>query len=261
MELTKFSSQLFIGLEQITVHLHQKTLTALRRSVAGGRKLGPALQGGTSHLRKLLKISRNGICSTNAKITGQVFIGLGYLAIYLQQAQSTLVRLVRNVAGKPRRLQEALRAREDDLQRLLESSPDAVVVTDVGRRFVDANRKALDLFGVSESNMRKFTVDIFLSPGQISLFDGKVSPFRRPNAKYGKCEIRRLDGSLRVAEYRFFANFIPFRHVYRFCNVVATNQYQPPALRMGDPLHRVRSVSSETCCTHRESSVPSTGRA
>ena len=147
------------------------------------------------------------------------------------------------------------------MRKLLASSPDAVVVTDVDHRFVDANPKALDLFGVSEANMRKFTVDIFLSRGQISKLDGNGSLFRRPKAKYGRCEIRRLDGSLRLAEYRFFANFVPFQHLYRFHNVVATNQYQPPTLRTAHQLHWARSVSvKETCCTRREWSAPSTNR-
>ena len=232
----------------MTVHLRQKTFTVLGRSVAGSRRLERAIGAGKIRLLKLLAICRDATISANAKITGRVFIGLGQVAIHLQQAQSTLVTLGRNVAGKPRRLQEALRSRENDLRQLLASSHDAVVVTDIGRRFVDANPKALDLFGVSEANMRKFTVDTFLSRGQIRKFDGNVSPFRRRNARYGKCEIRRLDGSLRVAECRFFANFVPFRHLYRFRNIAATNQFQPPTLRMQDQLHPVRRVSlKETC--------------
>jgi len=231
MEVTKFRSRLCVALEQMTVHLRQQALTVLGRSVAMSRRLEEALRGSTSPLRKLVAISHDVIVATNAKITRELFIGLGQVAIRLRQAQNIVMRLGRSVASKPRRLQEALRARENDLQTLLVSSPDAIVVTNCDRRFVAANPKGLDLFGVSETNMRKFTFETFLCRGQISEFKGHGSPFRRRKVKYGRCEIRRLDGSLRVAECRFFANFVPFRHLYKFRNVMATNQYQPATLR------------------------------
>ena len=231
MEVTKFRSRLFVAMEQMTAHLRQQTLTVLGRSVARSRRLEEALRGSKSLLRKLVAKSRDAIVATNAKITRQLFIGLGQVAMHLRQAQNIVMRLGRSVANKPRRLREALRARENDLQTLLVSCPDAIVVTNCDRRFVAANPKGLDLFGVSETNMRKFTVETFLCRGQIPEFKGHGSPFRRRKVKYGRCEIRRLDGSLRVAECLFFANFVPFRHLYKFRNVMATNQYQPVTLR------------------------------
>jgi len=231
MEVTKFRSQLFIALEQMTALFRQKTLTAVGRTVANGRRLGEKLRASTSAIGRLVAISRDAMVATNAKITRQAFVWFGQIAIHLDQAQDTLVKLGRSVAGQPRQLQDTLRARENDLRELLVSSPDAIVVTDVSHRFVEANRRALDLFGVSDANMLKFTVDIFLSRGQIPESDGNGPRFRRRNAKNGRCEIRRLDGSLRVAECRFIANFVPCRHLYKFRNVVAINQYQPFSLR------------------------------
>jgi PAS domain-containing protein len=149
------------------------------------RRLEEALRGGTSLLRKSAATSRDAIVATNAKITGQLFIGLGHVGIYLRQAQNMVMGLERSVASKPRRLQEALRARENDLQTLLESSSDAIVVTNCDRRFVTANSKGLDLFGVSETNMRKFTVDIFFCRGQIPKFLGHISPFRGRKVNMG----------------------------------------------------------------------------
>jgi len=105
------------------------------------------------------------------------------------------------------------------LRKLLASSLDAIVVTNVDRRFVAANPKALDLFGVSEANMKKFTIDAFLSHGQTLSFAGRGSPFIRREKRDGECKIRRLDGSLRAAEYIFVANFVPNRHLCRFRNV------------------------------------------
>jgi PAS domain S-box-containing protein len=117
------------------------------------------------------------------------------------------------------------------LRKLLASSRDAIVVTNAQRRFVAANPKALDLFGVSEAHLGKFTVDVFLSRGLIAQYNGNGSSFRRRTTKHGKCEVRRLDGSLRVAEYSFVANFVPARHLYSFRNVATANQYQPASLR------------------------------
>jgi len=128
------------------------------------------------------------------------------------------MRLGRSVADKSRRLPQALRARENDLRELLASSLDAIVVTNVGRRFVAANQKALDLFGVSQTNMRQFAIDAFLADDQILFFDGNGLPFVRREARHGECRIRRLDGSLRLTEYIFVANFVPFRHLCRFRN-------------------------------------------
>jgi PAS domain-containing protein len=154
-----------------------------------------------------------------SKYTSQLFLVSEQVTVYLRQAQNTLTRLGRSVADKPRRLQEALRARENDLRDLLVSSLDPIVVTDVGCRFVAANQKGLDLFGVSETNMRMFNVDAFLSLGQMPYFEGNGSPFLRGIERHGQCTIRRLNGSSRFAEYIFAANFVPHRHLCRFVNV------------------------------------------
>jgi len=153
------------------------------------------------------------------KYRPQLSAALEHMTGYLRQGQSKLMKLGRTVADKPRRLREALRARENDLQDLLTSSRDPIVVTDVGCRFVAANQKGLDLFGVSESNMSMFNLDAFLSLGQMPFFEGNGSPFLRGEERHGQCTIRRLNGSLWVAEYIFVANFVPHRHLCRFVNM------------------------------------------
>ena len=96
------------------------------------------------------------------------------MSVHLQQAQNALTRLVKSFAEKHRRLQEALREREDGLRKLLASSPDAIVVTNADHRLVAANPRALALFGISEANMGKFSIDAFLPHEQILDFDGMV---------------------------------------------------------------------------------------
>jgi PAS domain S-box-containing protein len=225
MEITKFRSQLSNASEQVTVYLRlaQNALTRLGRSVADKpRRLREALRAKENDLQRLLASSHDAIVVTNGKITkfrSQLSNASEQVTVYLRLAQNALTRLGRSVADKPRRLREALRAKENDLQRLLASSHDAIVVTNVDRSFVAANPKALDLFGVSETNMKKFTIDAFLSHSQFLYFTRHGLPFIGREKGQGKCKIRRLDGSLRIAEYIFVANVVPNRHLCRFRNV------------------------------------------
>jgi PAS domain S-box-containing protein len=153
------------------------------------------------------------------KLRSELFIAFEQMAVHLQRAENALTRLVRGFAEKHRRLREALREREDGLQKLLASSPDAIVVTNADHRLVAANPRALDLFGISEANMGKFTIDAFLPHKQILDFDGNGPPFIKREERHGKCRIRRLDGSLRIAEYTFVTNFAGRRHLSTFHDV------------------------------------------
>ena len=220
-KIATFGSQAFIALNKGMPHLQraQTTLTRLGRGAVD--KLQDARRTRENDLRKLLENSADAIVVANGKIAtfrSQAFIAMNKVVVHLQRAQKTLTRLARNVIDKPRILQEAHRTSENALRKLLENSLDAIVVTDGDHRLVHANPKALDLFGVSELNMRKFTIDTFLSHCQILKLQRKWFAIRR-DERYGKCKISRLDRSLRVAEYIFVANFISRRDLYRFEHV------------------------------------------
>jgi PAS domain-containing protein len=220
-KITKFRSKLFAALEQVTAHLRRvlNTLTVRGKNVLEKtRRLQESYRA--SDLRKLLASSLDAIAATSGKITkfrSKLFAELEKVTVHLRRELSTLTGRGKNALEKTRRLQEARRARENDLRELLASSLDAIVVTNVDRRVVAANLKALHLFGVSEANIRQFTIDAFLL-GQIRYFDGNGLPFISREGKQGECQIRRLDGSLRLTEYIFVANFVPFRHLFRFRN-------------------------------------------
>jgi PAS domain S-box-containing protein len=155
----------------------------------------------------------------------------------LRQRHSAIARLGKRIANKPRGLRELVRVRENGLRLMLTSSPDAIVVINREHRFVNANTKALDLFGISKTNMMKFTIDAFLSCVQIPKFNGNGSPFAKRAEKHGECEIRRLDGSLRVAEYTYIENLVPFRHLCRFRNISAISHFRPVTLRTPENHH------------------------
>jgi PAS domain S-box-containing protein len=221
-KIAKSRMQLLATSEQVTPHLRraQKALVTLGRNVA--ERLQQALR---ARANDFLASSHNAVVLTSGKIAKSrthLLATSEQVTLHLRQAQTTLTRLGRRVVDKPQRLREALRTRENDLRKLLASALDAVVVTDVDHRFVAANRKALDLFGVSEANLRNFTIDAFLPRGQILYFDGNGSTFLGREERHGECKIRRMDGSLRAAEYSFVANFVPRRHLCRFRNVKTT---------------------------------------
>lgn len=142
----------------------------------------------------------------------------------LRRAQSTLRGLVNRVIEKPRTVRQELHEKENELRDLLASSLDAIVVTNDKRRFVAANRKALELFGVSEKNLGSFTIDVFFLNGPKLGFGGRALPFAGRQERHSRCKIRRLDGSLRFAECAFVANFVPFRHLCRFYEVTPQNR-------------------------------------
>jgi PAS domain S-box-containing protein len=239
-KISRFRSQLSLVFEQLAALLQRAWGTLTRVARATADELQEARRATENGVRRLLGSLFDAIVVTNKKIGkvgSQLITLLQQVVLRFQRAQSALARFGRSVVDKPRRLQEARHARENDLRTLLASSLDAVIVTDNDRRFVAANSQALDLFGISESNMGKFTIGTFLSPGQILTFDRNRSPFMKQEERHGKCKIRRLDGSLRVAECIFVANVVFRRHLYRFQNV---------ALQKANPLRMPVSYEQET---------------
>ena len=235
MEIIKYKSELFSAWGQVTGYLRQAQngLLSLGRSEAG--RVRDAIRARANDLRDLLASSHDAMVATGCKIAkcrSQLFAAPERVTAHLRQAQNTLGRLGRSVVEKPRRLQKVLRSRENNLRKLLAGSLDAIVMMDVDRRFVAANPKALDLFGVSEANMKKFAIDAFLSRRETLYFNGNGSPFKGREERHGECMIRRLDGGLRVAEYIFVANFVPYRHLCRFRNV-KTAQIKPLEFNSG----------------------------
>ncbi len=220
-KIIAFSSPLFAAFQQVTAYLRRalNTLTVRGQSVLEKiQRLQESYRA--SDLRMVLASSLDAIAATSGKITkfrSQLLAVLEQVTVHLRRRLSALTGRGKKALEKTRRLQQARRARENDLRELLASSVDAIVVTNVDRRFVAANPKALHLFGVSEANIRQFTIDAFLL-GHIRYFDGNGLPFISREERQGECQVRRLDGSLRLTEYMFVANFVPFRHLFRFRN-------------------------------------------
>jgi PAS domain-containing protein len=200
-------------------------------------------------LQKLRATSHDALVHANGKIShfgSQISTAARQLATPFQKAYHSLVTAGQNVINKPRTIREARRASQTELLELLADSPDAIVVTDRDRRLVAANSIALDLFGISEHNLRNFTMDAFLAQDPFPDVEANPPAFRHREDRQCKCKIRRLDGSLQVAECVLVDHGLPREHVYKFINAapyrvtpqVASRKYSVP------PVERCRGGPS-----------------
>ncbi len=209
-KLSKHISQFSANLSEATLHLRDA--------------LNPLTERGKGALQKLPELLANflnAVVVVGGKIhqhSSQIIAALKQTPAHVRQALVPLAAGGRNVLAKTRSLQDARHARENHLRELLDSSADAVVVTNIDRRFVSANPNALHLFGVSDANIRQFTIDAFLLEDEILHLDENGVPLISREETRGECKIRRLTGNLRVADYVFVPNFVPFRHLFIFRN-------------------------------------------
>jgi PAS domain S-box-containing protein len=220
MVITKLRTQLSVSLDQASacLQLTENVLDQLQRRVANYlQQVGHDL---ANDLRNLRAGSRDALIVVNGRIArmgSQISAASRQAAMKLQTAQNAIIGLDRSIADKPRRTKEARWARESELRSSLASSVDPVVVTDSDRRIVAANAKALELFGISELNMRNFTLDTFVANVEPRDLD-RYSSLESGEARLSRCKIRRLDGGLRIAECQLVAGIVPCRHLFKFLN-------------------------------------------
>ena len=172
-------------------------------------------------LQKLHSASRDAVVFAGgqiAKLGPKASGAIKHAGVRIHLAQNRVTTLVKSVAEKPRRLRDARRAKENELHNLVSGSLDAIVVTDVKHCLVEANPRALDLFGISEWNLKYFTIDTFIARYE-PLADANSLPVSNQLEIHGRCRIRRLDGALRVAECHFVPDVVPRRHLYEFLNI------------------------------------------
>jgi len=225
----RFRTQLSKASEKWMEHLRpgRSMFSRMRKRTAEKlQNLLEVVRSAENGLRRAARNSSDGVVLINCSIgksRSKLSSAFEQEAARLRRAQSTLRGLLNRVIEKPRRLRQELHEREKELRDLLASSLDPIVVTNDNRRFVAANQKALELFGVSEKNLGSFTIDVFFLHGPKLGFDGRASLFMSRQERHAKCKIRRLDGSLRFAECVFVANFVPCRHLCRFYDVTPQN--------------------------------------
>lgn len=147
-----------------------------------------------------------------------------------QWTQKKLAAIRSRTMKEHQRLHDAFREKESSLAKLLADSAEPIVVMNDSRRLLAVNQAALRLFGISDKHVRDFTLDAFLPWGQIPWFERSGPPLIRGRERCGKCQIRRLDGSVRIADFMYQANFVPGRHLSKFHECL-----RPPRLPMDIP--------------------------
>src|ERR1700722_17351259 len=189
---------------------------------------GFSTNGADSHLPALSDRKRDCWSAMRAiRVLSSLSVALENMELHFRHARDALLEFSLMVMRKPRMLREAILKRRNRLQTLLTDSSDAIVVMNDDRCFLAANPPAFALFGVSEKNISKFSIDAFLPVSQIPNFKRRGVPFVRGKELRGKCQIRRLDGHLRVAEFSFQPNFVPGRHLSRFHDITCTQERKP----------------------------------
>src|SRR5215475_5018342 len=149
----------------------QNPLAEIGRSTAGKPQKPPEEpRTQENELRVPEARPREATVAANSQVTrakGRVSSAIEHGAARLRRARKRLAGLGGNTVDKRQRGRQEVGARESQLRELLANSPDAIAVISGDHCFVTANQRALDLFGVSEKNLRKFNIDVFLCRGQI----------------------------------------------------------------------------------------------
>ncbi len=131
MEINKFSSQLFVALEQVTVNVRRalNRLTVWAKSVPEKtRRLQESYRA--SELRKVFAGSLDAIVVTTQKIIKfrpTLVAALQQVSAHVRQALNGLAEWGKGLPEKTRRLRESYRASK--LQKVLAGSLDAIAVT------------------------------------------------------------------------------------------------------------------------------------
>ena len=112
-----------------------------------------------------------------------------------------------------RNSETTLREQEQKLRAVFETSLDAVVVMDDGRRFVDVNPAACELFGVCEADLLGHTLDEFVPSERLAALAERWAAHRRKGAAIEARQIQRADGAVRLVEGAIRPDFLPGLHI------------------------------------------------
>jgi PAS domain S-box-containing protein len=133
---------------------------------------------------------------------------------------------------------ERLREGERRLRALFDSTLDAVLVATDDRVYVDANPAACELFGVSREELLGSTLEDFVPEGQRDAAQELWGAFIKRGYMDGEFVLRRADGTLRVADLRVRAGFLPGQHL-SVLRDVTDRKREEEKLRKSEEQHRL----------------------
>jgi PAS domain S-box-containing protein len=96
---------------------------------------------------------------------------------------------------------------------LFENSPQAILIADDTRRYVDANPAACRLLGLSREQVQQHKVDDFAAPERRDDISRAWEAFLRDGHQSGEYELVRSDRAMRRVEFQATANFLPGLHL------------------------------------------------
>src|ERR1051325_9277287 len=102
---------------------------------------------------------------------------------------------------------------EKHFQAIFDYSMDALLIIDNFRYYVDANRAACDLLGVSRADIVRYRIDDFAPQSLRATLDADWQAFLEAGEQRGEYEILRADGTVRQVEFSAKANIVPGRHL------------------------------------------------
>lgn len=138
--------------------------------------------------------------------------------------------------------EEALRESENHLRALFDNSLDAIIVSDDRRGLLDANPSARALLGLSKENLKEFTFDEFVPANRKADLARDWGMLLKEGEQRGECEIRCLDGSLRIVEFSSKANFLPGRHLSSLRDVTQRHKAEESLRHLS---HRLLQLQDE----------------
>jgi len=100
---------------------------------------------------------------------------------------------------------------QDKFRAVFDEASDAMLIADDSGRYIDANQRAADLFGVQKEELLGRSVDEFAPAGA----DTEVAwtEFREDGHGRGSFTIARADGTERTVEYSAEADIVPGQHL------------------------------------------------
>ncbi len=150
--------------------------------------------------------------------------------------------------GSPAQERERLRERgrtpvaprdgEGVLRALFDSTLDAVLVATDDREYVDANPAACELLGVPREELLGSRLEDFVPEGQEEAARAAWGEFLERGWLEGEIALRRADGTVRVAEFRARAGFLPGQHLSVLRDVTERKRAEE-ALKESEERHRL----------------------
>lgn len=124
------------------------------------------------------------------------------------------------------------------LRALFDGVLDAVLVATDDREYVDANSAACELLGISKEELLGSKLEDFVPEGQEEAAQAAWGEFLVRGQMEGEISLRRADGTVRVAEFRARAGFLPGRHLSVLRDVTERKRAED-ALKESEEQHRL----------------------